>query len=133
MTMLLLVVRLGFALAGVLALMWVAAKILSRGGLGALSRDNRVQVLARTPLNRAACVCLVQMADEVLLLGVTEHQVSVLRSRPASDVVELQPAGDERTTVRIPLQPSGRGGFTLTAASRGAELIERLRARTERR
>lgn len=129
MTVFLLAIRLIFALAGVLALMWVAAKVLSRSALGGTAGGG-VQVLSRTSLNRAASVSLVQVGDEILLLGVTEQQVNVLRSRPAAEMADVVPAPRERSAVRIPLQT---GSLGTVVAGRGLTLIEHLRARTERR
>ncbi|GIJ48672.1 hypothetical protein Val02_55580 [Virgisporangium aliadipatigenens] len=64
-----------FSLALVLGMMWLLARLvrrpLTRGG-GALT------VLARQQLTRGAAVAVVRVGERALVVGVTEHQVTLL-------------------------------------------------------
>jgi flagellar biosynthetic protein FliO len=81
--------RLALAMAVVLLLMWVIARLLaSRAGTRPAGRA-RIDVLARQPVGRGAAVVLVRVAGKGLVLGVTEESVAVLAE---ADPVELDPA-----------------------------------------
>ncbi|HUW78785.1 MAG TPA: flagellar biosynthetic protein FliO [Candidatus Nanopelagicaceae bacterium] len=60
----------------VLLLMWLLAKAL-RGKLMARG-VGVVELLARTPMTRNSAVTVIRVADRVLVLGVTETQLTVL-------------------------------------------------------
>jgi len=122
--------RLVVSLAVVLALMALLARYLRNrqlgggGGLGApRSRDLGIQVLTRQGVGRTASVTLVQVAGTVLLLGVTESSVSVLRELTDEELVPEPveaPPGPPTTATNAALPP-------LPA------LLELLRDRTARR
>jgi flagellar biogenesis protein FliO len=89
-------VRLAFSLALVLGLMVLAARLLRRRQLGLGGARPRpqlpLQVLARHGLSRTASVSVVQVGEHVLVLGVTESSVEVLREL---DPAELSYAAPE--------------------------------------
>jgi len=76
--------RLVLSLGVVIALMLGAAWLLRRrqgGGtvrLGGGARAQRVEMLGRQPVGRNATVAIVRVGDKALVLGVTEHSVTVL-------------------------------------------------------
>jgi len=68
--------RVVLSLSVVLALMWLLARTL-RGRV--IARGAGVlELLARVPMTRGSSVAVVRVADQVLVLGVTETQVTVL-------------------------------------------------------
>jgi|HubBroStandDraft_6_1064221.scaffolds.fasta_scaffold2389579_1 flagellar protein FliO/FliZ len=73
--------RMVVSLGLVIALMWLVAKF-ARKRMGAASRRSadplRLQVLARQSVGKNASVTLVRSGDRALLLGVTDHTVSLL-------------------------------------------------------
>ena len=76
-----LLARLFVSLAVVFGLMWVAARILRKRGLGSTKggpASSRIEVLARQGLGRTSSVQLVRVGGRTLVLGVTEASVSVL-------------------------------------------------------
>jgi flagellar protein FliO/FliZ len=81
-----LALRVGFSLMVVLGLMWVAARLL-RGRLTSRGAGT-LEVLARAQVGRGASVALVRVADRALVVGVTEHGISLL-GEPITDLSSL--------------------------------------------
>ena len=90
--------RLVLSLATVLTLMVFLARYLSKrqngggSGVGASTRRKRglpLEVLTRQGLSRGSSLAVVRVSGQLLLLGVTESTVSVLRE--LDDVQELAP------------------------------------------
>lgn len=83
-----LLLRMAVSLAVVLGLIVWAARVLNRrqGGLaGRPQRHVPVTVLARQPLSRHAGLSVVQVGSDILVLGVTDAEVSLLtRVDPAA-------------------------------------------------
>jgi flagellar protein FliO/FliZ len=81
-----LALRVGFSLLVVLGLMWVAARAfrtkLGTRGLGTL------EVLARQQVGRGASIALLRVADRALVVGVTEHGITLLGD-PITDLSTL--------------------------------------------
>lgn len=71
-----LVARVCLSLGAVMGLIWLTAVIL-RGRTGARNATV-LEVVARQPLSKHACVTMVRLGDKGILLGVTEEHVSVL-------------------------------------------------------
>src|SRR6478609_950398 len=99
-----LAIRLVFSLAVVLGLLLLLTKVGARRFRG--NRDAMVQVLHRQHLSRGTAVSVVTVGSRVLVLGTTEHQVSVLAELDPEDVAEHLPgelpdtvAGDVLTLV----------------------------------
>jgi flagellar protein FliO/FliZ len=108
----------------VLAIVFAAARLLGRasgqGGSGALD------VLARQALGRTASVAIVRVADRAYVLGVTEHQITLLDDTDLTQLTEVIAAGRsaEGFTAR-------QGNIFSAAAWRQG--IEAVRDRTARR
>lgn len=90
--------RLVLSLAAVLTLMVFLARYLSKrqngggSGIGASPRRKRgllLEVVTRQGLSRGSSLAVVRVSGQLLLLGVTESTVSVLRE--LDDVEELAP------------------------------------------
>jgi flagellar protein FliO/FliZ len=121
-----LVVRVVISLAVVLAVMAGAAAVLRRngvGGMGGARRTGRVEVMARHGLSRASSVAVVRLGERALVLGVTEHSVTLLAE---ADPAELAPQEPEAPGTASP------GGFP-PASSAWKAILEQLRDRTVRR
>jgi flagellar protein FliO/FliZ len=91
-----LVIRMLASLAVVVAILGLAARWMRRKGLaGGFGRPAapwaRIEVLGRSILSKSSSVALVKVAGKTLLLGVTDHNVSLLSELPAE-------AGTEDTT-----------------------------------
>ena len=82
--------RLVFSLAVVLVLMAVLARFLQQRQLGGgpVGRGRQVpmRVLGRQGVGRAASVTLVDVAGKVLVLGVTDQSIQVLRELSADEL-----------------------------------------------
>jgi flagellar biogenesis protein FliO len=131
-----LIVRVVISLGVVLAVTAGAAKVLRRSGVagvgvgpsaGGRGRGGRrpapVEIVARRGLSRGASVTVVRLGSRTLVLGVTEHQVSLLTE---IDPAELEPPAED--VVATPGVPG-----TAVGAPPWKDLIEQLRDRTVRR
>jgi flagellar protein FliO/FliZ len=127
-----LLVRVVVSLGVVLAVMAGAAAVLRRSGVagtavagrrGGRRRPVPVEVLARHGLSRGAFVTVVRLGGRALVLGVTEHQVSLL--------TEVDPAALELPPDETPAEPTGPG--IGAGALPWKVALEQLRERTVRR
>jgi len=134
-----LIVRVVVSLGVVLAVMAGAAAVLRRSGVvgvgpsrggpsaGGRGRGGRrpppVEVVARRGLTRGASVTVVRLGSRTLVLGVTDHQVSLLTE---IDPAEFDPPADD-----IVIPPGAPG--TAVGATPWKDLLEQLRERTVRR
>jgi flagellar protein FliO/FliZ len=104
--MLELTVRLVVSLSIVVGLLMLLARFGARrfrGQAGAM-----VRVVHRQPLSRTSSVAVVTVGSRVLVLGTTEHQVSILTELEPEEldlVVEDVPADDLAPTLEPPRQP----------------------------
>ncbi|WP_188669250.1 FliO/MopB family protein, partial [Tersicoccus solisilvae] len=80
------------SLAAVLGLIWVLQRRLKRRGGSTRAAGPVISVLGRQGVGHKASVVLLDADGQRLLLGVTEHRVSVLRSTPDT---EAAPASTE--------------------------------------
>ena len=108
--MLELVLRVFFSLSVVLGLLWLIARVSSRRLRGS-AHQGLVRTLVRQPLNRGSTLAVVSVGERVLVLGVTEQQVSLLTELDPSEVeaadhtaVEVASAADPQAH-----QPAGDG------------------------
>ena len=100
-----LALRVGFSFMVVIGLMWVMARVF-RGKLGVRSAGS-LEVVARQQVGRGASVAIVRIADRAIVVGVTEHTVTMLGD-PISDLTSLtapepatpEPAATESGDVR---------------------------------
>ncbi|GAB7189418.1 hypothetical protein NUM3379_01240 [Kineococcus sp. NUM-3379] len=81
--------RMSVSLVAVVGLVWLITRWLRKGGTGA---PGGVTVLSRTAVGHKAGVAVVQVGNRALVVGVTEHQVSLLGDVPLETVL---PAGGE--------------------------------------
>ncbi len=89
------VLRLVVSLAVVLVLLVSLARYAARRGAGGM-RPGRasvtVEVLSRRPLGRSTSLQVVQVGQQVMVLGVTDSSVSVLGELGELDVVRATPS-----------------------------------------
>ena len=71
------VIRLVLSLAFIAAVLWFAARVAQKRGLG--QGNGLIEVVARQRMGRASSVSVVRIADRVLVVGSTEEQVTLLR------------------------------------------------------
>jgi flagellar protein FliO/FliZ len=84
--------RLVLSLGVVLALMWLAARMLR--GRAVRGGGDVVTVLGRVQLARGASVTVVKVADRALIVGVTEQRIALLSEAPAAAVEPAGAAGE---------------------------------------
>jgi len=134
-----LLARLVVSLGVVLALMYVAARLLARqSGGGRLTRTTRpvpITVLARHSLGKNSSVAVVQAAGKSLIVGVTDAQVTLLAE--GDPHLLDQPEEDPATTItaaartRSPWTAPARNGAAMS--SPWTAMLDTLRDRTARR
>jgi len=88
-----LIVRIGFSLIIVLALMWLLARATRKKVNG--RNGGTLSVISRQSLSRGSSVAVVKVADRALVLGVTENQVTLLGEADL-DALEQQPEAPVR-------------------------------------
>jgi flagellar protein FliO/FliZ len=136
-----LALRVGLSLACVLGLVWLFSKGAIRTGGRSGAARTAMQVVARQSLSRTSSVAVVRIGERALVLGVTEHQVTLLTEAdaavvaPATETVQRAPV--EATVVRpaphaVPAPRSALAGSALSPAT-WAQAIDVLRERTIRR
>lgn len=113
--------RLVFSLAIVLFLMFLVARVMrnrTMPGVGRIgARRDLLRVVARQPLTRTASIAVVHAADRALVVGVTDHGVSVLAEL---DVSALEPDDPD-------------GAMPVTSAPSWQGFLDVLRERSVRR
>jgi flagellar protein FliO/FliZ len=82
-----LALRVGVSFTLVLGLMWLAARVF-RGSLAGRG-TGALEVLARQQVGRGASIAVVRVADHALVVGVTEHSVTVLGD-PVTDLAPFR-------------------------------------------
>lgn len=81
-----LALRVGFSFVVVIGLMWLTARVL-RGKLG-VRGAGALEVVARQQVGRGASVAILRIADRAIVVGVTEHGVTLLGD-PITDLATL--------------------------------------------
>lgn len=132
-----LLVRLAFSLAIVIGLMMLLAAALRKRGVavghsskktasGRNSPATQVEVVARRGLGRNAQVAIVRAGGRTMVLGVTDHQVTMLGDAElyVNDIEDI-PTGVQRTD--LPGSADGPSGSPWTM------MLETMRAKTVRR
>ena len=133
-SLLALLVRVVVSLGVVLAVMAAAAAVLRRSGVvgtapagrrGMRRRSLPLEVIARHGLSRGSSLAVVRLGERALVLGVTEHQVTLLTE---VDPAELDAPPDPDKHFAGPAGPGiGPGTLPWKVA------LEQLRERTVRR
>lgn len=116
-----LLLRLLASLAVVVGLLLLLARLASRRFTGRAGAP--VQVVHRQQLSRGSAVAVVAVGSRVLLLGTTDHQVSLLTELDPEDLTELEAA---------PAEPDDTGPRRTDAPPAGALTGSLLSARTWR-
>jgi flagellar protein FliO/FliZ len=142
------IIRLILSLAFVGGVLWFAARLAKKRGLG--QGNGLIEVVARQRMGRASTINVVRIADVVLVVGATEEHVTVLTEMDP-DAVDAALA--ERRPARLHAAPTGedadgdapRPPLVAARPSSGAlsgsvfdragwrELVNGLRERTVRR
>ena len=125
------VVRLVLSLAFIALVLWFAARVAKKRGLG--QGNGLIEVVARQRMGRASSVSVVRIAGRVLVVGSTEEQVTLL-AEVDGDVVEEAIAERRPATA----QPAVAGTLGVLAGSvfdrnGWTSFVSSLRERTVRR
>jgi flagellar protein FliO/FliZ len=128
-----LLIRVVVSLGVVLAIMAGAAAVLRRSGVvgtsgmgkrGLRRRHIPMEVIARHGLSRGSSIAVVRLGERALVLGVTEHQISLLKE---VDPAELEAPPDSEDTAGPAGPGIGAGALPWKVA------LEQLREKTVRR
>ncbi|MGY1606469.1 MULTISPECIES: FliO/MopB family protein [unclassified Geodermatophilus] len=133
------VVRLLLSLAFVGGVLWFAARLAKKRGLG--SSGGLVEVVAHQRMGRASTVNVLRIGDRVLVVGATEQQVTLLAELDGEEVeatlAERAVAGSPGRVPALTAAAPGRVGGALAGSvldrAAWSELVGRLRERTVRR
>jgi flagellar protein FliO/FliZ len=126
--------RLLVSLAVVIGLMWGASAVLRRRGIGTSSTRRsgsglQVELLARRSMGRNVSIAVVKVADQAMVVGITDHQVTTLAHAELEELDITTPGvtpialGAQRTAV-----PTGSTAPPTTWKA----MLEQLRDRTVR-
>jgi flagellar protein FliO/FliZ len=147
------VVKLVLSLGFVAGVLWFAARVAKKRGLG--QAGGLIEVVARQRMGRSSSVTVMRVADRVLVVGATEERVTLL-TEVDGDVVEtilaehraaLPAAGDGApdggtpadgsVPARLPARAARPAGGALSGSvldrSAWGSLVSELRERTVRR
>ena len=135
------IIRLILSLAFVAGVLWFAARVAKKRGLG--QGNGLIEVVARQRMGRSSTLNVVRIADVVLVVGATEEQVTLL-AEVDGEAVETalreraQPVGSavEGSIARPALAArSSSGVLSGSVFDRGGwgTVVQQLRERTVRR
>jgi flagellar protein FliO/FliZ len=96
------VIRLFLSLAFVGLVLWFAARVAKKRGLGGTG-NGLIEVVARQRMGRSSTVNVVRIGDVVLVVGATEEQVTLLAE---VDPETVEPAAREREQPRSTRAPA---------------------------
>jgi flagellar protein FliO/FliZ len=131
------IIRLLLSLAFVAGVLYLAARLAKKRGLG--SSGGLVEVVAHQRMGRASTVNVLRIGDRVLVVGATEQQVTLLAELDG-EALEATLAGradgEDRQALTVAPAP-GRSGGALAGSvldrSAWSGLVGQLRERTVRR
>ena len=125
------VVRLVLSLAFIGGVLWFAARVARKRGIG--QGNGLIEVVARQRMGRASSVSVVRIAGRVLVVGSTEEQVTLL-AEVDGDVVE-EAIAERRLTVAQPAAAGAPGVLAGSVFDRNGwtTFVSQLRERTVRR
>ena len=140
------VIRLILSLAFVGVVLWLAARLAKKRGMG--SGNGLIEVVARQRMGRASTVNVVRIGDTCLVVGATEEQVTLLaevdaetvdaavraRQAPRHAAVPGQGDGEEPAPARVAARTSS-GAMAGTVFDRNGwgSFVQELREKTVRR
>jgi flagellar protein FliO/FliZ len=140
------IVRLVLSLAFVAAVLWFAARLAQKRGLG--QGNGLIEVVARQRMGRSSTVNVVRIADVCLVVGATEEQVTLLAEvdaeavdaalsarRPPARLHAAPAAGEEAGAVAVAARPASSGALAGSVFDRAGwgTFVNGLRERTVRR
>jgi len=99
------IIRLILSLAFIGAVLFFAARLAKKRGLG--QGNGLIEVVARQRMGRASTINVVRIADVVLVVGATEENVTVLTEM---DPQAVDAALAERRPARLHAAPTGEEG-----------------------
>jgi flagellar protein FliO/FliZ len=119
--------RLIVSLGVVIGLMWFAARIIRKRGLGGVGSQSRrpgvqVDIVARRTLGRNSSIAVVRAGSQALVVGITEQRITKLAD---ADLDEIERSVESQWTV----SPPGPVGPTPSWKA----MLEQLRDKTARR
>ncbi|MGY1680234.1 flagellar biosynthetic protein FliO [Geodermatophilus sp. SYSU D01176] len=125
------VIRLVLSLAFIGGVLWFAARVAKKRGIG--QGNGLIEVVARQRMGRASSVSVVRIADRVLVVGSTEEQVTLL-AEVDGDVVE-EAIAERRLATAQPAPAGAPGVLAGSVFDRNgwATFVGQLRERTVRR
>ena len=138
------IIRLILSLAFIAVVLFYAARLAKKKGLG--QGNGLIEVMARQRMGRTSTVNIVRIGDVVLVVGATEEQVTLLAEVDA-DTIEIA-LGEARGPVRIGASEIGPAAAQPTLAARSTSgalagsvfdrngwgtLVHQMRERTVRR
>lgn len=106
-------VRVVFSLAVVLAVMWGLSRVMRGGRTPVKGQHARLDVVARTSLGKHSSVIVLRTGDRGLIVGVTDHAISVLGEM---DLPTEEPVAEVRTPIAITADGSVTDAPAITAA-----------------
>jgi flagellar biosynthetic protein FliO len=88
---LMLFVRLIFSLAIVMGLMWAAASMLRRRGMGGLAKSRTprgadIELLSRRHMGRNASIAVVRVGEKAMVVGVTDQRITKLDDAEVDEI-----------------------------------------------
>jgi flagellar protein FliO/FliZ len=124
------IIRLLLSLVFVGVVLWFAARVAKKRGLG--QGNGLIEVVARQRMGRASTVSVVRVAGRVLVVGATEEQVTLLAEVDGDAVEE---ALQERQAAVRPVTATAPGALAGSVLDRGTwtTVVQQLRERTVRR
>ncbi|SDX94783.1 flagellar protein FliO/FliZ [Geodermatophilus africanus] len=125
------VVRLVLSLAFIALVLWFAARVAQKRGLG--QGNGLIEVVARQRMGRASSVSVVRIAGRVLVVGSTEEQVTLL-AEVDGEVVE-EAIAERRPATAQPAVAGAPGVLAGSVFDRNGwtSFVSSLRERTVRR
>jgi flagellar protein FliO/FliZ len=149
-----LIIRLIFSLAFIAGVLWFAARVAKKRGIGGTG-NGVIEVLARQRMGRASTLNVVRIADVTLVVGATEEQVTLLAevdgdavdtvlrereaARPTRPAVHAVPDDDADLPVTdarprvVARRPAGALSGSVFDRNGWGSFVNQLRDRTVRR
>ncbi|MFW3170478.1 flagellar biosynthetic protein FliO [Geodermatophilus sp. CPCC 206100] len=125
------VIRLLLSLAFIGGVLWFAARLAKKRGLG--QGSGLIEVVARQRMGRASSVTVVRIAGRVLVVGATEEQVTLL-AEVDGDAVE-EAVQERQAAMARPATAPSTGVLAGSVFDRAGwtTFVQQLRERTVRR
>ncbi len=102
------IIRLILTLAFVAGVLWFAARVAKKRGLG--GGNSLIEVVARQRMGRSSTVSVLRVADRVLVVGTTEEHVTLLAEMDGEVVEEMLAEAEEE---RVAQQQARRAALAV--------------------